>query len=198
VADPDRDWRQTAVFWRADVASDVACFGPAPSRAGPTKTTSRLLGIADRQKVASDGLHLNWYSGEQAWLLPPVDPDAPIAAIAPLNGSLTRRLAAVDRLWRRIEGLPATPMPGLSLRRRAYLTRALRALCGRQKGATYREIAGAILGADAAAAGPAWKSSDARSLIVRLAATGSHLSKGGYRALLGKGSDFRSPCNRTP
>lgn len=143
--------------------------------------------------MASDGLHLNWRSGEQAWLLAPVDPDAPIAAVAPLNGSLIRRLAAAERLWRRMEGLPSTPLHRLSVRRRLYLTRALRALCGRLEGATYREIAAAVIGADTAWAGPSWKSSDARSLIKRLADTGSRLSAGGYLALLGRGVDIRSP-----
>ncbi|QMW22480.1 DUF2285 domain-containing protein [Sandaracinobacteroides saxicola] len=175
------------------MCDDVACFGRAPIGAGLASTADELARLAHRQRTASDGLHLNWRSGEQAWLLPPVIPDAPVAAIAPLNGALARRLAAVEQVWRRMEGLAPISTRRLSMRRRTYLTRALRAVCGRLDGASYRELAVAILGAEVVPAGPAWKSSDARSLVIRLTDTGRRLSNGGYCSLLGKGSDFRAP-----
>ena len=190
VAEPDLDWRHTPVFWRADIADDVVCFLNVDPSLSSDFTGQDIEESALYRRAAQDGLYMNWLSGDQAWLLPPVRLDLPIVAASPLDGSFPRRTAAAVRIWRRTRGQPSTKAPGPSLRRRDYLTRALRALCGRLAGASHREVATVLLGGNAVPSGSAWKTSDARSLILRLADTGRRLSHGGYRSLLGRGSDF--------
>lgn len=193
VAEPDLDWRHTPVFWHADIADDVACLYNAAPPFSSGATGKDIAQSATYRRTARDGLHLNWNSGDQAWLLSPVHLDRPLAATSPLNSSLPRRFAAAERVMRRARGLSPAKLQGPSPRRRDYLTRALRALCGRLAGASNREVAIALLGFDAVPSGSTWKSSDARSLILRLADTGVRLSLGGYRSLLGRGSDFGTP-----
>lgn len=131
VAEPDLDWRHTPVFWRADIADDVVCFLNVDPSLSSDFTGQDIEESAHYRRAAQDGLYMNWLSGDQAWLLPPVRLDLPIVAASPLDGSFPRRTAAAVRIWRRTRGQPSTKAPGPSLRRRDYLTRALRALCGR-------------------------------------------------------------------
>lgn len=193
VADPDLDWHQTPVFWRADIAADVACFAQYPESLGPAIQAGELARLAQHRLVSTDGLHLAWVEGDQALILGPMYLDQPIAAVSPVNGSIARRFAAAERLWRKAQGLTPTRSKGPSQHRRSNLTLALRALHSRLAGARHREVAAALFGTDAVPTGPAWKSSDARSRVVRLANTGRRLSEGGYRVLLGGGSDLAPP-----
>ena len=77
----------------------------------------------------------------------------------------------------------ARPGAGLSAERRQRLKRMLRALDGRQVGASYREIAEQILDMNVADV-PAWRTSSARDVAIRLCRGAARLMRGGYLALL--------------
>lgn len=193
VAEPDLDWRHTPVFWRAEVADDVACFHHSSQSPRSAITGQDLISSATFSREADDGLHLNWPSGDQALLLAPVSLNLPASATLPLNGSQTRRFQSAQRIWRHMHDQPAGKAQAPSSHRRRYLTRALRALRGHLSGASHREVAIELVGADVVPSGTAWKTSEMRSMILRLTQLGRRLSEGGYLSLLGQGSDFNTP-----
>ena len=105
------------------------------------------------------------------------------AVLLPLDDLFEVRLAAALRVWQQLNGRkPAAPAP-LSRQRSERLILALRALDGRQAGATHREIAAALFGAERVA-GSAWISHDLRDRTARLVRLGLALMNGGYRQLL--------------
>lgn len=122
----------------------------------------------------------------QAHLLTfPVDPSVtPLAILAPLDADLPVRLDAALRLWRRLTQGATEPPGTLTPQRRARLVETLRALDARLAGASTREIASALFGAERVPPGPEWKAHDLRSRTKRLVATGLALMNGDYRDLL--------------
>ncbi len=109
---------------------------------------------------------------------------APIGVLIPLDRDLPVRLDAAERLWCWLTDQTAEPPGTLPPQRRARLVSTLRALDGRMAGASTREIAGALFGADRIPGGPEWKAHDLRSRAKRLIASGLALMNGGYRELL--------------
>jgi Uncharacterized conserved protein (DUF2285) len=108
----------------------------------------------------------------------------PPAVLLPFDRLFEVRMAAVLRLWRALNGRAPGPNPAaLSEARRNRLILALRALDGRLDGATNRQIAGALFGADAIL-GRDWISHELRDRTARLVRLGVALMNGGYRRLL--------------
>ena len=102
----------------------------------------------------------------------------------PLDDQFDVRALAALRLWRSLIGrTPGDDPSGLTAQRRERLIQALRALDGRNDGATYRDIAGALFGAGRIPE-RAWKTHDLRGRTIRLVATGYDMMRGGYRKLL--------------
>ena len=76
--------------------------------------------------------------------------DQPHAVLLPFDGLFEVRVAAALRLWRALNGRqPGKNPAALTEPRRKRLVLALRALDGRLGGATHREIAAALFGANA-------------------------------------------------
>jgi len=193
VGNPDLDWRETPVFWQAKLAADVACFCECPEHLGKALPAIQIAQLAQHSRRASDGLYLSWEAGDQGLILAPASLCDPVAAVCPANRSMARRYEAAERLWRMAQGQAGTRPTRPSRHRRSQLALALRALHGRLAGASHRQVATALFGEDVVPPGPAWKTSDIRSRVIRLANTGVRLSGGGYRALLGGGSEFSPP-----
>ena len=105
------------------------------------------------------------------------------AVLLPLDDLFEVRLAAALRVWQRLNGRVPEPAIPLSPQRSQRLILALRALDGRLDGATHRQIAAALFGAERVA-GPAWISHDLRDRTARLVRLGVFMMKGGYRQLL--------------
>jgi hypothetical protein len=183
VADPDFDWRRTPVFWNPELAADVVLLSASPSCQPPCVTGKELATGAAFSRRADDGLHLSWTDGDQARIDPDEEADGPVAAIAPLDRNLVRRMRSADRLFRRTNGQKPQP-PDMAPLKRANFTLALRVLHGRRAGASHREVASVLYERETIPTGAAWKSSDARSRVVRLATKAKHLANGGYMALL--------------
>ena len=108
----------------------------------------------------------------------------PAAVLLPFDGLFEVRVAAALRLWRAVNGRRPGPNPAaLSDARRNRLILALRALDGRLDGATHREIAAVLFGADAVAERD-WISHELRDRTARLVRLGVAMMNGGYRRLL--------------
>jgi hypothetical protein len=108
----------------------------------------------------------------------------PVAVVLPLDQLFEHRASAALRLWRAARGrAPGPDMAALPTDRRDRLLLALRALDGRLEDASYREIAGALFGADAIPENH-WRHHDLRDRTVRLVRYGMSMMEGGYRHLL--------------
>ncbi len=119
-----------------------------------------------------------WLKGDRTAL--------PMAALVPLDETVLLRLAGLVRLKRRLDGRPAGPLPSawqVTARLRKRLLDMVRALDGHLEGATYREVALALYGAEAIARFP-WKTSSVRGQTIRLVADAVAMMDGGYRKLL--------------
>lgn len=138
----------------------------------------------------SDGRHILFEDSagdHQVWCRE-MDARQRIGVLIPLDSDFSVRLDAVRRLHRLLSGLPTGPLPRgwrlTPMQRRRYLL-MLRALDGHLEGTSYREIAHVLLDAEAARwPASVWKSSAARSQIIRLIREGTGLMNGGYRKLL--------------
>jgi hypothetical protein len=123
------------------------------------------LGVGMRVHLDSGGVH-------------------PTAVLLPFDELFEVRVAAALRLWRALEGRRPGPNPAaLSEARRNRLVLALRALDGRLDGATHREIAAALFGANAVPERD-WISHELRDRTARLVRLGVATMNGGYRRLL--------------
>jgi hypothetical protein len=108
----------------------------------------------------------------------------PPAALLPFDRLFEIRAAAAVRLWRGLTGRNPGPNPAaLSPERRDRLILALRGLDGSLDGATHREIANSLFGANDIPARD-WISHDLRDRTARLVRLGFAMMKGGYRRLL--------------
>jgi len=108
----------------------------------------------------------------------------PPAVLLPLDRLFEVRVAAVLRLWRALHGRNPGPNPAaLSEARVNRLVLALRALDGRLDGATHREIATSLFGANAVPKRD-WISHELRDRTARLVRLGVSMMNGGYRRLL--------------
>jgi hypothetical protein len=106
------------------------------------------------------------------------------AVLLPFDGLFEVRVTAALRLWRALNGRRPGPNPAaLSEARRNRLILALRALDGRLDGATHREIAAVLFGAEAVPERD-WISHELRDRTARLVRLGVGMMNGGYRRLL--------------
>jgi hypothetical protein len=143
-----------------------------------------LIDRAANARHVDDGIDLLWPTGEQLWLAAPVHRATTVVALLQLVGAHARRAAATDRVWRRLSGLKPLALRSPPAQTRRQLLLKLRALTGRQAGASNREIAVALFGRDRVPNGAAWKTSDLRSRTLRLVGEGRRLMNGGYLGLL--------------
>lgn len=106
------------------------------------------------------------------------------AVLLPLDRLLAVRLAALLRLSRSLAGGdPGSNPTELSKSQRARHVLALRAIDGRQDGASYRAIAGALFGS-VELLQKGWKTHDLRDRTIRLVRFGLGMMRSGYRRLL--------------
>ena len=174
--------RDTALWTAEALPSVVALSGLPPGlthpelRPQPLALDSALAAEGDDYVIERLGatLRVHLSSGDTQ----------PSAVLLPLDRLFEVRVAAALRLWRALNGRPPGHNPAaLSEARRKRLVLALRALDGRLDGATHRQIAAALFGANAVPE-RGWISHDLRDRTARLVRLGVALMNGGYRRLL--------------
>lgn len=145
-----------------------------------------LSGLGDVDTVSGpDGLHIALGPlGQDLQLLLRAQPSAKLAVLLPMDADLPIRLVALDNLRRRVGEDGRAPFNALTVQRRTRLVSALRAVDGRQSGATIREIAAHLFGASNIPDRADWKAHDLRARTRRIVDSGMDLVRGGYRDLL--------------
>lgn len=183
AADPRLPAHETPVFWSAHAVTAVVMLAELPS--GFATTLTAELPKHSVERIADDGLHrLGSDHAAQLWLIDRCTADGALGVVLPLDDKFPERAAAAVAFWRRTRGLADTSPMSPTTQRRHRLILGLRALDGRAEGASYREIASALFGAQNVPAGRAWKTHDLRSRTLRLVADATALMRGGYRELL--------------
>ena len=159
-----------------------------------TILTTCAADFADARFAANYVLLASWAraQGEQVLelrgalyrvLIDALDQNAP-AVMLPLDGLFEIRARSAIRLWRALNGgAPGSDPAALSQQRRVRLLDALRALDGRQDGASYREIADALFGRKPISSSD-WKTHSLRDRVIRTVHLGEALMQGDYRRLL--------------
>ncbi|WP_374575981.1 DUF2285 domain-containing protein [Phenylobacterium sp.] len=173
------------MFWSPDADLATVVLGPAlpdlSSVATPSLGPPRKAPRISREghwRVQGTGrftVHL--------LLLREARPGHPLAIVTPFDADGPARLAMAARAWRILHDAPEPIDDQLTFQRRRRLAHVLRAHDGRTAGASHRQIANALFGAERVADGP-WKSSALRDQTLRLVRDGAALVTGGYRRLL--------------
>jgi hypothetical protein len=179
-----------AILWRPELVPVAVLLAPVPKGFDAVRIAFLDAEQPQRTHDSPDGRHIlieDLAGPLQLWCLE-TDAQQRLGVLIPLDSDFRLRLAAVQRLHRRLIGLSAGPLPRgwrLTTMQRRRFVLMLRALDGHLEGASYREIARVLLDAEAARwPASAWKSSAARSQVIRLVTEGTALMNGGYRKLL--------------
>ena len=115
--------------------------------------------------------------------LPGTEPDAPLAALIPLDATGLDRIAATEHLLCALLERTVPPDSRLTEQQRRRARNMLRAVDGHKCGATYREIAEVIYGTGRIKS-EHWKTSALRDSVIGLVKGGLAMIAGGYRQLL--------------
>lgn len=187
-ADPTIAFDPKMVVARPDLSPASVVLAPPPSGIGVVQNLNmKMLGAIRARIKIGDLLHLilaDEEGDEHLWVSGSLD--GPLALILPMEANLFARLASAKRLCRRLLGMAAGP-PALRpppFRRRHLLT-LLRALDGRQAGASRKELAAVLIDRDVRHFTAAeWTESRERKRIGRWLAEAIELRDGGYVRLL--------------
>ncbi|WP_449043495.1 DUF2285 domain-containing protein [Paracoccus versutus] len=112
-----------------------------------------------------------------------VDANAPLAVVIPLDADGLDRIEAATRLLCVLMQRSLPPDRRVTERQRRRARQMLQAIDGRMSGASYREIARAIYGADRVGDEP-WKTSALRDAVMGFVRDARTMIGGGYRRLL--------------
>lgn len=188
--DPDQPANRARLFWLPSLLPDAFELRSSPGdEADPAAMPVDLAELPglDLRSAVDGAWHGLWRSGDlvhQFWLAEPTPRGhGAFCVVLPLDTLLELRIAALLRFWRALRHRP----PGdwrhdlpPQTRDRHILT--LRALDGKLDGASYRQIAEALLGFHGRKAD--WETDPRKNQIRRLVADGLHYMRGGYRNLL--------------
>ncbi|MBV7255886.1 DUF2285 domain-containing protein [Pacificimonas sp. WHA3] len=179
AVDPERDPPTAPVFWNpADAPAIVNLIAPAHQLDGNASSIGTLPVVASATDSEYTWLKLD--NGAQL-VAKSSAADSNFGIVVPFDDAWTVHLAAADRLYRQLRGLPVGHP--LTRQRRQRLKHALRTVDGLRQGATYRMIAITYYGEQRVNDEP-WKTNALKSQIARLAAYGRSMIDKGYRRLL--------------
>jgi len=190
VTDPDQPADRAQLFWLPSLLPDTFELRSSPDdEAHPAAIPVDLAALPniDLRDTVDGVLHGLWRSGaltHQFWLAEPLPRGhGAFCVVLPLDMMLELRISALLRFWRALRHRP----PGdwrhdlpPQTRNRHVLT--LRALDAKLDGASYRQMAEALLGFHGRKAD--WETDPRKNQIRRLVADGLHYMRGGYRDLL--------------
>jgi len=173
---------------RPDLSPTSIVLAPAPAGIGAMRgIDEKKLGIIRARMRIGDYLHLilaDTDGDEHIWVSGSLD--RPLAMMLPIGTDPFQRLAAAERLCRRLNGMSAGP-PALRPPpfRRLHLLTLLQVLDGLHAGATQRELAASLIHQKVRRYSAAdWIESKERKRVRRWIAEAVDLRDGGYVRLL--------------
>ncbi|WP_081917544.1 DUF2285 domain-containing protein [Devosia sp. LC5] len=149
-------------------------------------STASQLGDLSPGRLSPDGDHhvLRLAASEaQILLLPQVDAGTELAAIVVLDAHALDRIEALVRFWTAWRRRAVPPDTRMTAQQRLRFRQMIQASDGRSHGASYRDIATVIFGAERIRSEP-WKTSAFRDVVIRLVQGGNRLIEGDYLRLL--------------
>lgn len=177
---------QAHVYWSPDIDTGVVLLTTAPSVSPSDNNFSSSLNDAD-ERADDQGDHSRHDLGDGHHLhilrLTGIEADQPLAAIIPLDLDGFDRVEALIRLLKALHGRAVPPDTRLTPQQLRRTRQMLQAVDGHMNGATHRDIAAAIYGAEDIA-DETWKSSSRRYATIDLIKDGLAMIAGGYRKLL--------------
>ena len=177
---------QALILWRPEFLPTSVLIAAAPRNFPHAHDFDKFdLATAQANRAGPDGRHILLGNSHQLWL-PTAGLGEPLAALIPFDDDFPLRIAGLLRFWQHLTGQNVSPLPRsmrLTSQRRDRLILMLRALDARLAGATYREIATDLFGADAVAE-PGWKTLPVRARTIRLVQDAIAMMEGGYFDLL--------------
>ncbi|WP_292894557.1 DUF2285 domain-containing protein [Nitratireductor sp.] len=179
AVDPECDPPAAPVFWNAADAPAIVNQIASAHQFGDKVSSIRTLPVVARA-TDSEFIWLKLDNGAQLVARSFAD-DADFGVVVPFDDAWAVHLAAADRLYRHLRGLPVEHP--LTRQRRQRLKHALRTVDAVHQGATYRMIAVTFYGEPRVSDEP-WKTNALKSQIARLAAYGRRMIDKGYRRLL--------------
>lgn len=179
AVDPECDAPTAPVFWNpADAPAIVNLIAPAHQFGDKVPSIETLPVVA--RAIDSEFTWLKLENGSQL-VFKSSTAASDVGVVVPFDDAWAVHLAAADRLYRHLRGLPV--VHPLTRQRRQRLKHALRTVDGLRQGATYRRIAITFFGERRVSEEP-WKTNALKSQIARLAAYGRRMIDKGYRRLL--------------
>jgi hypothetical protein len=177
---------QAHVYWSPEIDTSVVLLTTAPSVSPSDSNFSAFLNDTD-EHADDQGDHSRHDLGDGHHLhilrLTGIEVDQPLAAIIPLDLDGFDRVEALMRLLKALHGRAVPPDTRLTPQQLRRARQMLQAVDGHMNGATHRDIAAAIYGAEDIA-DEVWKSSSRRYATIDLIRDGLAMIAGGYRKLL--------------
>ncbi len=173
------------MLWFAEADTSAVLLTEVPDLLPAAGTLASQLSDASEQ-ADDHGAHIlleTDTSSVRLVRLAGIPADTRLAAIVPLDSDGFDRIDAIERLLRALLGRPVPADVRLTPHQKRRQRHMLQATDGRLNGATIREIATAIFGADRVAA-EHWPTSTLRITTSTLVKDGMAMIAGGYRTLL--------------
>ncbi len=183
-ANPERPATTQPVYWTPEVDPGVILLVNTPPLLTEDAHVQAALPPAVSQRDEL-GEHMRTFSaanGCQIALVHGTESTNALAAIVPLDAKASERLSSLDRFVRSFKGRNL-PDRRLTSSQRTRLRHMLRALDGRDEGASHFEIAHVLFGSRFVVAAE-WQESPFRYATLRLMRDGRKMIDGGYRQLL--------------
>ena len=173
------------MFWYAEADTSAVLLTEVPDLLPAAGNLSSRLDSAS-EHADDEGAHILLEVGKspiRLVRLAGVSPEAPIAALVPLDADGFDRIDAIERLLRALLGRSVPDDTRLTPQQKARQRQMLQATDGRMNGATIREIANVLFGKDRVAS-EHWPTSTLRVTTSVLIRDGTAMIAGGYRSLL--------------
>lgn len=171
------------ILWSPNADTGVVILATAPGSLTSFPAVINASVVSGDTGLGFHAIHTTEALTSHLFILPGVNPDAPLAALIPLDRDSLGRIEALTRFCFSWQQRPIPPDTRLTRQQRRRLRLMLQAADGHFNGATYREIAKIIYGVARIDDAP-WKTSPLRDSTIALVRNGLAMIDGGYRQLL--------------
>jgi hypothetical protein len=183
AGDPRQTSVEQPIYWSPNTDTHVLVLTDLPTLLDASSPSKIDITVMRENSIGRHAVHATEALTSHLILLPRTTPDAPLAALVPLDNCCLDRIEALIRLWQSCRQRAVIADTRITAQQRSRLRLMLQAIDGRDNGASYRQIANTLYGEKRVADDP-WKTSALRDSTIELVRGGLALVAGGYRQLL--------------